>query len=121
MAYECCGFSQHEFVNSHLNWLFTYHHFAIKNPVTAFKHSVRRTISPYFLLAQSTFLFKEKVRPCNTEMPVINGYKYTCVQNFCIIHVLIKLNLKLLYISLKSITKHNFTFRESQIKPFIVV
>lgn len=105
-------FSQHEFANAHWfilifnnsYWsVFTYHHFAIRNPVTAFKHNFRKIISPYFNLAQSTFPWKKKkVSLCNTglELLVVKGYTDTCVQKLFTIFMLIKLNKKIMYIYL---------------------
>lgn len=54
-------------------------------------------------------------------MLVVKGYTDTCVPKLFTVCVLIKLNKKLMYISLKSVTTYSFTFRENQIKPFIVV
>jgi len=73
------------------------YHFVIKNPVTAFKHSIKKTFSPYFLWHRVLLLSVKKkiVSPCNTgvEMPVIEGYIYTlhtCVAKFRIVRVLVK-------------------------------
>lgn len=127
MAYKHFGFSQHEFANSHINWC---SHIITLSLGVQLLHSstiLGRLSHRIFCWHRVLFLSvkkkKKKVSPCNTgvETPVIKSYRHTCVPKFFIVCVLIKLNKKLLYISLKSITKYSFTFRENQIKPFSVV